>query len=271
MSAASAIIGLYLPNETTVEEHDIVTAGPALIGDQTTLELGLRAGTVLAGADVEFAGHLEADGDCTLDPRTTVGEHVLVRRHAAVGASCRIDGHLKAGGTVTIHETARVLGSCTGEQSTRTGTPLPAALYAAVFFFYLASGGRLQPPAPLIIPRASTIGDDTWTVQSPAWVGDQCRLHGNLRARAIDLGTETTVFGSLEAAGDINIGRNTTIHGDVTSDTGTVTVADGAHVRGRISAADISVGATAVVEGRMRASGDIIVESLTGPDPPEAE
>jgi len=49
------------------------------------------------------------------------------------------------------------------------------------------------------------------------------------------------VFGSLRAREGITVGADTTIHGDVTTRGGTVTVEAGARVLGDVSAGDLVV------------------------------
>jgi len=51
----------------------------------------------------------------------------------------------------------------------------------------------------------------------------------------------TRVFGSLRAREGITVGADTTIHGDVTTRGGTVTVEAGARVLGDVSAGDLVV------------------------------
>jgi len=107
---------------------------------------------------------------------------------------------------------------------------------------------------PLLVPRSAEISDDAWRVSTPASVGDDRRLHGNLRAESIRVGERNEVFGSLRAREGITVGADTTIHGDVTTRGGTVTVEAGARVLGDVSAGDPVVHDGAEIDGTLARS-----------------
>jgi predicted acyltransferase (DUF342 family) len=108
-----------------------------------------------------------------------------------------------------------------------------------------------------LVPRNAEISDDAWRVSTPATVGDDCRLHGNLRAASIRVGERNEVFGSLRAREDVTVGADTIIHGDVTTRGGTVTVESGARVLGDVSAGDLVVYDGAEIQGTLRARGEM--------------
>jgi len=110
---------------------------------------------------------------------------------------------------------------------------------------------------PLLVPRNATVDDDAWRVSTPATVGDDCRLHGNVRAEELTVGADNNIFGSLRAREDIDIGPGTEIHGDVTTRNGTVGVGPDVHVWGDISATNVELHEDAIVEGSIRARGEM--------------
>ncbi|OYR64856.1 acyltransferase, partial [Halorubrum sp. E3] len=126
----------------------------------------------------------------------------------------------------------------------------------------LADGEEVRDP--LLVPRGAEISDDAWRVSTPATVGDDCRLHGNLRAESIRTGERNEVFGSLRAREGITVGADTTIHGDVTTRGGTVTVEAGARVLGDVSAGDLVVHDGAEIDGTLRARGEMKLVQETG-------
>ncbi len=242
-----------------------MTDGPAIIGDLATVALGVRASHVLAGANVTFGGHIEATRDCRIDPASTIAGDVLAGEHVLLGPNVQISGQLRAGGHIIISPDATVVGEVAGEAGTHVGSPRSVAVTVGSLFLSILNGQSLTPPAPLIIPRESTLNDDRWSIPAHASIGSNCRLHGNLSADSIAIGAETTFFGSLRADDSIEIGRGTTVHGDVVSEAGAVSLHDDAHVRGDIRCEDLAVSGTAVVDGTMRASGDIDIQSPAGP------
>jgi predicted acyltransferase (DUF342 family) len=114
-----------------------------------------------------------------------------------------------------------------------------------------------DPLDPLVVPRGSDVSDDAWRVSTPARIGDDCRLHGNVRAREIEVGEDSNLFGSLRARGDVAVGEGTRIHGDVTTRDGAVTLAAGVRVLGDVSCADLDLHEDAVVDGTIRSRGEM--------------
>jgi cytoskeletal protein CcmA (bactofilin family) len=112
---------------------------------------------------------------------------------------------------------------------------------------------------PVLIPRSSRVSDDAWRVSTPATVGDDCRLHGNIRATSLSVGTDNEIFGSLRAREDVHIDSGTEITGNVTTRDGTVHVAAGARIRGDVSGHDVRLHEDAVVEGSIRARGETML------------
>ena len=109
---------------------------------------------------------------------------------------------------------------------------------------------------PVVVPRGADVSDDAWRVSTPATVGDDCRMHGNVRATDIEVGADTEIFGSLRAKEEIRIGPGTVVHGDVTTKGGDVVVGPDANVRGDISCEDCALSEAAEVDGAIRARGE---------------
>jgi predicted acyltransferase (DUF342 family) len=131
------------------------------------------------------------------------------------------------------------------------------------------SDGGDDPEDPLVIPRAGDVSDDAWRVSTPARVGDGCRLHGNIRAETVELGADNNVFGSLRARGDVTVGPDSRVHGDVTTRGGSVRVAAGAEVLGDVSCRDLELHADATVDGTIRPRGEMRIVGADGSRDPE--
>ena len=268
---------LEIPDGTTVEEHDLVTDGDIVVGGQSTVEFGVRGRNVLAGERVTFGGDIEAEGDCRLDVWCDVAGNVLVGDDAYLGERVHIGGRLMVSGDLDIGDDVDIEEGFEANGWIVIRNPVPTLVFYFLVLSQLLSIGENDAADeladalsgdsdedPLVIPRGSTVSDDAWRVSTPATVGDGCRLHGNLRAETVAVGRDNNIFGSLRARDDIEIGERTQVHGDVTTREGTVTVADGAHVRGDISCSALELHDGAEVDGTIRASGDI---RLIQPDP----
>jgi len=273
---------LSIPDETTVEEHDIVTDSDVLIGSNSQIEFGIRSRTIAAGERVEFGRQLEVDNDCRLDMLCEVDDSVLVGADAYIGARCHIGGTLLVSGDLDIGDDVTIDEGFETNGWIHTRNPVPVL----VFYFIVLSqflrfgeekqaeefasaltGDAAEQRPPLVIPRGGEISDDAWRVSTPATIGDDCRLHGNIRAESITVGTGTTVFGSLRAREDIEIGSGTVVVGNVTTRNGTVTLHEGSEVRGDVSCHELIVYEGADVEGTLRAQGDMKLVRQTGQPP----
>jgi predicted acyltransferase (DUF342 family) len=260
---------LAIPDGTHVQEHDLVTDGDVLVGGQSVVELGVRGGDVMAGERVRFGGDIEADGDCRLDMWCDVDGNVLVGRDAYLGERVHITGQLIVSGDLDIGDDVDIERGFEANGWIVIRNPMPTIVFLFVYLSQLLRIGEEEAAEevaeeflaadretdPLVIPRGGRVSDDAWRVSTPATIGDDCRLHGNIRATEIAVGRGTEVFGSLRAKGDVRVGAGTVVHGDVTTKGGDVVVAPDAHVRGDISCEDCRLSEAAEVDGTIRARG----------------
>jgi predicted acyltransferase (DUF342 family) len=261
---------LEIPDGTTVEEHDLVTDGDVIVGGQSTVEFGVRGRNLVAGERVRFGGDIEAEGDCRLDMWCDVAGNVLVGEDAYLGERVHVGGQLMVSGDLDIGDDVEIEEGFEANGWIVIRNPVPTLVFYFVVLSQLLRVGETDaaeeiadalsgdaPDDPLVIPRGSDVSDDSWRVSTPATVGDDCRLHGNLRARAIDVGTDNNVFGSLRARGDVTVETGTRIHGDVTTRGGTVRLDEGVRVLGDVSCADLELHEDAVVDGSIRSRGEM--------------
>ena len=268
---------LVIPDGTHVKEHDLVTDGDVLVGGQSAIELGVRAGGVVAGERVSFGGDIEADGDCRLDMWCEVDGNVLVGSDAYLGERVHITGQLIVSGDLDIGDDVDIDEGFEANGWIVIRNPMPTIVFLFVYLSHLLRIGEEEAAEevasaaftddseadPARIPRGARVSDDAWRVSTPATIGDDCRLHGNIRATEIEVGTDTEVFGSLRSKGPIRVGPRTVVHGDVTTRNGDVRIAPDVHVRGDISCERCELSEAAAVDGTIRAS-----EGISFEDPP---
>ncbi|MFC4988354.1 polymer-forming cytoskeletal protein [Saliphagus infecundisoli] len=311
---------LRIPDGTRARERTLSTDGDAIVGARSTIDLGLRAGDVLAGEGVEFGGDLEAEGDCRLDMWCEVAENVLVGGDAYVGERTHIEGELRVAGDLDIGDDVDVEEGFEANGWIVIRNPMPTMVFLFAYLKHLfvvgeedtantllsrLAGGESGPDDddgddgngegsedeggesaadtdagndgedggkadggsdPLVVPGGASISDTAWRVSAPATIGDDCRLHGNVRAESIAVGEGNDVFGSLRARGDVTVGEGTTIHGDLTTKDGSVTLGPESRVLGDVSCTDLELGPGAEVDGTMRAGGEITMATGDRPD-----
>ncbi|MGM0605533.1 MAG: polymer-forming cytoskeletal protein [Halobacteriota archaeon] len=261
---------LQIPDGTTVEEHDVVTAGDVLIGRDSDVEFGIRGRTIAAGEGVSIGGSIEADADCRLDTFCTVDGSVLVGADAYVGERVEIDGRLLVSGDLDVGDDVDIAEGFEANGWIVIRNPLPVYLFyfivlshllrlgdadAAEEFASALAGDDVEEVDPVTIPADSEVSDDRWLVETPATIGNECRIHGNINATSIAVGERNTIFGGLNATdGDVTVGSDSEIVGNVTSD-GTVTLYPDSTVRGNVTAGELVVHEGADVTGTLSATG----------------
>jgi predicted acyltransferase (DUF342 family) len=290
---------LVVPDGATVEERDLVTEDNVLVGGQSTVEFGVRGRNVIAGERVRFGGDIEAEGDCRLDMWCDVAENVLVGEDAYLGERVHVGGRLMVSGDLDIGDDVSIEEGFEASGWIVIRNPMPTVVFLFVYLSQLLRLGEEEAAADvleevteaesddggattetetgtrtgddsdaegeadgrgaLVIPRGGHVSDDAWRVSTPAVVGDNCRLHGNLRAQSIEVGEGNEIFGSLRARGPIMIGPESVIHGDVTTRKGSIAIAPGARVLGDVSCSDLDLGPDVTVEGAIRARGEVTI------------
>lgn len=272
---------LVIPDQTTVEEHDLVTDGDVLVGGQSTVEFGVRGRNVLAGERVQFGGGIEAERDCRLDMWCEVADSVLAGADAYLGERVHVGGRLVVGGDLDIGDDVQIEDGFEANGWIVIRNPMPTIVFLFVYLSHLLQFGEEEAAEqlvsevfddegdgePLVIPRGSRVSDDRWRVSAPARIGEGCRIHGNIRGQSIEVGADTNLFGSLRARGDISVDVDARVHGDVTTRGGTVELGDGVTVLGDVSCETLQIHDGAQVEGAIRARGEMQMVSAIGRAP----
>ncbi|MFC3958751.1 polymer-forming cytoskeletal protein [Halovivax cerinus] len=275
---------LVVPDGTEAQERDLVTDGDVLLGTRATVEFGVRGRNVVASEGVRFGGAIEAEGDCRLDMWADVAESVLVGGDAYLGERVHIGGELMVAGDLDIGDDVDIEEGFEANGWIVIRNPMPTIVFLFVYLKHLLVVGEedaaqrlidelidedaaAEPETePLVVPANGTVSDDAWRVSTPARIGDECRLHGNVRAESITVGRDTELYGSLRARGDIHVESGTVVHGDVTTRDGSITLAEGVRVLGDISCGELELGTDTVVDGVMRAAGQITMQNDPRPE-----
>ena len=259
---------LVIPDETHVEEHDLVTKGDVIVGGQSTIEFGVRGNNVMAGERVRFGGHIEAKGDCRLDMWCDVADNVLVGENAYLGERVHVNGQLKVAGDLDIGDDVDIEDGFEANGWIVIRNPMPTIVFLFVYLSQLLRIGEEEAAEdmlselmdegdrehePAIIPRSTRVSDDAWRISTPARIGNGCRLHGNIRAESLVVGRDTEIFGSLRAKEGVTVGAGTQVTGNVTTRSGTVRIGPDAEVRGDVSGDFVEIHQRADIEGAIRA------------------
>ena len=268
---------LVVPDGTHVEEHDLVTDGDVIVGGQSTVEFGVRGNNVIAGERVQFGGHIEAEGDCRLDMWCDVADNVLVGENAYLGERVHVGGELKVAGDLDIGDDVDIEDGFEANGWIVIRNPMPTIVFLFVYLSQLLRIGEEEAAEdmlsemmdderehePAVIPRSTRVSDDAWRVSTPARIGDDCRLHGNIRAQSLVVGRDTEIFGSLRGKEGVTVGAGTQVTGNVTTRDGTVRIGPDTEVRGDVSGEFVEIHQDAEVEGAIRAREEMTMVSET--------
>ena len=288
---------LLVPNGTHVQEHDLVTAGDVIVASQSDIEFGVRGGNVIAGERVQFGGDIEAEGDCRLDTWCDVEGNVLVEADAYLGERVHIGGELRVAGNLDIGDDVQIDEGFEANGWIVIRNPMPTIVFLFIYLSQLLRIGEEEAAEellaavtdsderehqPVLVPRGSRVGDDAWRVSTPGRIGDDCRLHGNIRAESLVVGRDNELFGSLRAREGITVGAGTEVTGNVTTREGTVRIGPGTTIRGDVAGEFVEVHREADIEGAIRAGeemsmvsepvlDDAVVTDTTGTEPDEPD
>lgn len=277
-----ALDELVVPAGTTAEERSIVTEADVLVGGRSDVGFGIRGESVLVGEGVDLAGGIEAAGDCRIGMWSSVDGSVLVERDAYLGERAGIDGKLVVGRDLDIGDDVSIEEGFEANGWIVIRNPMPLVLFFIAYLSHVLRTGdeealqalkdaadAAQEELPtatdgapaLLVPRGATITDDRWEVTTPAHIGADCRINGNIRAKRIRVDEATTIYGSLRSREDIMVGEEATIHGDIDARHGSVDLGPAVEVKGDVRAHDLTVHPEADVGGAMRAQGTVNLRS----------
>jgi len=235
---------------------------------------------VVAGERTRFGGDIEAEGDVRLDMWCEVDGNALAGGDAYLGERVHLTGRLVVGGDLDIGDDVDIEEGFEANGWIVIRNPMPTVVFFVAYLTQLLRLGEDAEAAalveevtsepesePVTIPRSAHVSDDAWRVSTPAEIGGNRRVPGNLRPPDLAVGADSNVFGSLRGQGDVVVGPRTKIHGDVTTRGGDVTVHEGALVLGDVSGRNVTLHPDADVDGGIRARGETTIDRGPARDP----
>jgi predicted acyltransferase (DUF342 family) len=239
---------LAIPDGTTVEERDLVTAGDVVIGGQSTVEFGVRGRGVVAGERVTFGGDIEAEADCRLDMWCDVAGNVLVGEDAYIGERTHIGGQLMVSGDLDIGDDVDIDRGFEANGWIVIRNPMPTITF---FFVYLSHLLRIGEEEAAQDAANELLADDEEASGADA-DGDE----------ASDETTDADTDGdeaSTTGPEPLVIPRGASVSDDAWRVSTPAVVGDGCRIHGNLRAAELDVGEDNNVFGSLRAKGDITV------------
>lgn len=258
-----------------MEERSIVLDGDIVVGNHSEIRYGLIANAAILGERVEVTGDIIANSDVRIDIWSHIGGNVKTKENAYIGEFVTIDGKLVVKGDLDIGNDVKISNGFEAKGWIVVRNPIPVIAYLFLYLTELLRMGKDEEvekaleelfddeeeevlgSVAMIIPNGSKISVDSIRVPSTAVIGSNCRLVGNIRAATLEMGNETTLYGSIRTLNTVELGENNIIHGNIVS-RGDVHISKGTHVLGEINANAIKIHESARVDGVMRATGGTV-------------
>ncbi|HOB17791.1 MAG TPA: polymer-forming cytoskeletal protein [Candidatus Methanoculleus thermohydrogenotrophicum] len=269
------IRGCTLPDHTELQERMLKTDQDIVIADRCRIDYGLSGKEIVVCEFCKINGNIMASGDARIDNWCEISGDVVVEEDAYLGEGVKILGKLVVRGDLDIGDNVQIERGFEAKGWISIRNPMPVIIYIVMYLVAVLGiekedeldavleklFGDEETPArtPLMIPGGAVLNTQTFSVPDKMTVGSGCRLHGNIRARAITVQEETTIFGSLHVQGDASIARGSIIHGDIQSD-GDVVIERDAHILGNVSCRGLTLHEDARVDGVIRAPGGLKIE-----------
>ena len=264
-----------LPDNTELQERTLKTDRDIVIGDRCRIDYGLSGNEIVVCEFSKINGNIVAGGDVRIDNWCEIGGDVVAEEDAYLGEGVKIQGKLVVKGDLDIGDNVQIERGFEAKGWISIRNPMPVIIYIMMYlvavrgiekeeelnsvFEKLFGDDETPAETPLMIPAGAVLDMQTFSVPERMSVGSGCRLHGNIRAGAIAVREETTIFGSLHAKEAVGIAPGSVVHGDIRSD-GDVTIEQNAHVLGNVSCRGITLHEDARVDGVIRAPGGLKIE-----------
>ncbi len=266
-----------------MEEHSIVVHGDVLVGNYAELSYGLIASTVIAGEHVKINGNILSENDVRIDMWSEITGDVRTKTDAYLGEFVRISGKLFAAGNLDVGNNVKIDGGYDVKGWLVVRNPLPFVMFIFLYLMALLRFGSEEEVEKALselfsddesenkvmsIPDKTKIDLEAIKTTSRALIGNYCRLLGNIRARYMQMGKHVTLFGSIRTTGDITIGRDCIIHGNLVTTKGKVNIERNCKVLGKVQADSIIMHETSKVDGTLIAPNGVAIErdNLEGVD-----
>ncbi|MDI6888356.1 MAG: hypothetical protein QMC78_01495 [Methanocellales archaeon] len=256
-----------MPDNTRMEERTIVVDGDVVVGNHSEIAYGFLAHSVIAGERVKIDGDVIADEEVRLDLWSNVNGDVKTKKNAYLGEKVSINGKLTVKGDLDIGTDVHIEKGFEAKGWITIRNPVPVIVYLFLYLAVLLRLGRgedvekilselfedeeIPNERAMIIPNRTKVTLDMIRIPNRAIIGDNCYILGNLRANSLEIGDNSTLFGSIRTKDGIKIGQKTKIHGGLVTK-GAVHIGEKSQVMGEIDADVITIHEEAKVDGAMR-------------------
>ncbi len=220
----------FFPDHTVLEERTLVTEGDLVVGDRSQIQYGLEGENMAICEFCRIEGDITAHGELRIDNFCEIQGDVTAEENAFLGEGVHIHGKLTVLGDMDIGDNVQIDRGFEAKGWIVIRNPMPVILYLLLYLMallklereeevekFLSQLAADEPASPLLIPPRTILSTDGLTVSAPLTIGAHNRLHGTVRADTVDVGHHSVLFGSVRSAGNVTIGEQAIVHGEVVS------------------------------------------------------
>ncbi|MDR0980371.1 MAG: acyltransferase [Methanocalculaceae archaeon] len=259
-----------LPDKTELQERILKTKNDILVGDHCDIGYGLYGNDVVVCEFCKLTGDVVAEGDLRIDNFCEINGTVICNGDAYLGEGVKVYGKLTVGGNLDIGDNVTIDKEFKALGDISIRNPMPVILYLLLYvmtMLHLDNEAEVEKTVnaiiseansePLVLPPRTTMDLRYFSVSTPMDVGANCRLHGNIKAKAISLKNDVTLFGGIHASRRVRIGERTAVHGDVVGQT--IRIERGADILGDVAGDKVWLHEDALVSGIIRSPGGLTI------------
>ncbi|HJK52054.1 MAG TPA: hypothetical protein O0X60_02925, partial [Methanocorpusculum sp.] len=198
MATAELFKKCILPDKTELQERILKTKNDILVGDHCDIGFGLYGNDVVVCEFCNLTGDVVAEGDLRIDNFCEINGTVICNGDAYLGEGVKVHGKLTVGGNLDIGDNVTIDKEFKAFGDISIRNPMPVILYLLLYvmtMLHLDNEEEVEKTVnaiiseansePLVLPPRTTLDLRYFSVSTPMEVGANCRLHGNIKARAI--------------------------------------------------------------------------------------
>jgi len=264
-----------IPDNTELQEHTLMTDRCIVVGDRCRIDYGLSGKDVIVCEFSSLNGDVHCDGDLRIDNFCEVSGDVFVSEDAYLGEGVKILGRLIVNGDLDIGDNVLIEKGFEAKGWISIRNPMPVITYIVLYLVALLGIEKEEEineileklfgydeditEVPLMIPSNSVLNLQTFSVPRSMTIGENCRLHGNIKAGSVKVGRGNTIFGSLRTDESVEIREENAIHGDVYAG-GAILICEKVHILGDVRCEKLTLHEDAFIEGTIKAPGGVKIE-----------
>jgi predicted acyltransferase (DUF342 family) len=263
-----------IPDNTSFEEHVIVTKGDAIIADRTFLDYGIITDKrIFVGERVKINGVLSAEDDVRIDMWSEVAGDVLSSSNVYLADKVKVLGKVSVGRDFDVGDNVTIEKGFEAKGWINIRSPIPLVIYIFIYILELLRQGRSKEVDGILgelesskgenyfmisdnfffLPRYSIVAQDRVKIAGSCRFGNKCRIAGNFYvAGNVKIGCETELYGALKANGNIEIAKKAIVHGDLDCK-GALKLGPLVQILGNVTCDSVQLFRNAIIQGTLKA------------------